>query len=180
MLLEYMKRYEKRTIVSSILMAVIAILLIIEPETMLNTVMLILGIGILIDGLISVIVYIFTNKEQRAFSNSLVEGTLALVIAVLILTNKKIMISIIPIIIGSWIIIKSIVKLQLALSIRSINEKSWILLMISAIITLVLGIIILVNPFSTMVTITVLGGILLLATAVIDIIDSICILSKLK
>ena len=90
MLLEYMKRYEKRTIVSSILMAVIAILLIIEPETMLNTVMLILGIGILIDGLISVIVYIFTNKEQRAFSNSLVEGTLALVIAILILTNKKI------------------------------------------------------------------------------------------
>ena len=100
MLLEYMKRYEKRTIVSSILMAVIAILLIIEPETMLNTVMLILGIGILIDGLISVIVYIFTDKEQRAFSNSLVEGTLALVIAILILTNKKIMISIIPIIIG--------------------------------------------------------------------------------
>ena len=72
MLLEYMKRYEKRTIVSSILMAVIAILLIIEPETMLNTIILILGIGILLDGLISIIVYVFTNKEQRAFSNSLI------------------------------------------------------------------------------------------------------------
>lgn len=180
MFMEYIKKYEKRSIISSIIMILVAILLIAEPATMLNTIITIFGIGILLDGLFSVILYFFTNKEQRIFSNALVEGTLEIIASILILINRGFMISIIPVIVGIWIIVKSLMKLQLSFNIKSADEKSWVFLLISSLITLVIGIIILVHPFDTMVTIAVLSGILLLVSGIVDIIESFCILRKLK
>lgn len=180
MFTDYIKKYEKRSIISSVIMILIAILLIVEPATFINTIIIIFGIGILLDGLFSVILYFFTDKEQRIFSNALVEGTLEVIAAILILMNKAFMISIIPVIVGIWIIVKSLMKLQLSFNIKSADEKSWVFLLISSIITLVIGIIILVHPFDTMITIAVLSGILLLVSGIIDIVESICILIKVK
>lgn len=180
MISEYIKKYEKRSIIGSIIMCLIAILLIAKPETMLNTVITLFGIGMLLDGIFSIILYIVTDKEQKIFSNALAEGILGILISVLILIKKDFVISIIPVIVGIWIIIKSITKIQLSLNIRSVDEKSWILLLLSSLITLVIGIIILVNPFDTMVSVTMIAGILLLVTGVIDIVESICMMRKLK
>lgn len=180
MFTEYIKKYEKRTIFSSIIMILIAILLIAKPSTILNTIITIFGVGMLLDGAFSIILYFFTNKEQRIFSNALVEGILEIIAAILIILNKSFMISIIPVIVGIWIIVKSLMKLQLSFNIKSADEKSWVFILISSLITLVIGIIILVNPFDTMVTITVLSGALLLVSGIIDMLESICILRKLK
>ena len=85
-----------------------------------------------------------------------------------------------PVIVGMWIIIKSIVKLQLSFNMKAMNEKSWILILISSLITLLIGIIALINPFEIMVTVTILAGGMLLGTGIIDLLESICIIKKLK
>ena len=90
------------------------------------------------------------------------------------------MIAIIPVLVGIWIIIKSITKMQLSFNVRSVNEKSWVLILISSLITLAIGIIILVDPFETMISITMLAGILLLTTGIIDVAESISMIWKLK
>ncbi len=180
MIAEYIKRFEKRTIISSIIMILVAILLIAKPETMLNTVVTVFGIGMLLDGIFSIVLYIATDKEQKVYSNALAEGILGILISILILIKKDFVISIIPILVGIWIIIKSITKIQLSLNVKTVDEKSWILILLSALITLVIGIIIIVNPFDTMVSVVMFAGILLLVTGVIDIVESICMLIKLK
>lgn len=180
MILEYIKKYEKRSILTSIIMILIAILLIIKPVAMLDTFVTIFGIGILSDGIFSIILYIITDKEQKIYSNALVEGIFGIIIASLILINKNVMIAIIPVLVGIWIIIKSITKMQLSFNVRSVNEKSWVLILISSLITLAIGIIILVDPFETMISITMLAGILLLTTGIIDVAESISMLWKLK
>lgn len=179
-MLEYIKRYEKRSIATSIIMILIAILLIIKPATILNTIITIFGIGMLLDGIFGVILYIITDKEQKIFSNALVEGIFAIIVAVLVLMNKNLVISMLPIVAGIWIIVKSITKIQLSFNVRSVNEKSWGLILVSALITLVIGIMVLVEPFATMVSVTVLAGIFLLTTGIVDVIESICMLVKLK
>ena len=45
MLLEYVKRYEKSSIIASILMLIVSILLILMPETILNSIVVLLGIA---------------------------------------------------------------------------------------------------------------------------------------
>lgn len=179
-MIKYIKEYEKRAIISSIIMMFIASLLIIEPATMLNTIVTIFGFGILIDGILSTILYIFIDKEHKMYSNALAEGVLEIIAAVLILLNKTFMISIIPVLIGIWIIVKSIIKLQLSLNIKTEVETGWIFILISSITTLAIGLISIIHPFDTMVTITVLSGILLLVSGVISIIESIYILINLK
>jgi len=180
MLLDYIEKYEKSSIISSILMIVMAILLMIKPETMLNTIVTVLGVVILIEGSISVILYFFTGKEARVFSSALIEGILSIIAAILILTNKIFVISILPIVVGIWIIVRSIVKFQLSFNMKAANEKAWIFILVSSIITLIFGIIAITHPFKMMVTIIVLSGIMLLVTGIIDIIESICIIRKLK
>ena len=72
------------------------------------------------------------------------------------------------------------VKLQLSFNMKAMNEKSWILILISSLITLLIGIIALINPFEIMVTVTILAGGMLLGTGIIDLLESICIIKKLK
>lgn len=180
MLKEYIKKYEKSSIISSILMIIMAVLLMVKPTTMLNTIINIFGGIILVQGIISIILYFFTDKETRVFSNALLEGIICVIASILILKNKEFMISILPIIVGVWIIIKSIIKLQLSFNMKAINEKSWAFLLISSIITLILGIIAVINPFEIMVTVTILAGGMLLGTGIIDLVESICMIRKLK
>ena len=71
MLKEYIKKYEKSSIISSILMIVMAILLMLKPTAILNTIITIFGLIILAQGIISLILYFIAGKEERAFSNAL-------------------------------------------------------------------------------------------------------------
>lgn len=180
MLKKYIKKYEKISILSSVLMIIMAILLMLKPTAILNTIITIFGLIILAQGIINLILYFIAGKEERVFSDALIEGILFTVISLLILKNKTFMISVMPILVGVWIIIRSIVKVQLSFNMKAADEKSWILLLISSLITLIVGIIAVINPFEIMVTVTILTGGMLLGTGIIDLVESVCIIRKLK
>lgn len=180
MITEYIKKCERRSILSSAIMILIAILLIVRPTEAVSTVMTVLGICLLVDGAFSVILYIAMEKQQKMFSNALVEGMVEIMIALVILMNSGFMLSFITVIVGFWIIIKSIMKIQFAVDMKSIDEKSWVLVFIGALITLSVGIFILVEPIASVATVTVASGIVLLIAGVIEAIESIAVLIKLK
>lgn len=180
MITEYIKKCERRSILSSAIMILIAILLIVRPTEAISTVMTVLGICLLVDGAFSVILYIAMEKQQKMFSNALVEGMVEIMIALVILMNSGFMLSFITVIVGFWIIIKSIMKFQFAVDMKSIDEKSWVLVFIGALITLSVGIFILVEPIASVATVTVASGIVLLIAGVIEVIESIAVLIKLK
>lgn len=180
MITEYIKKCERRSLLSSAIMILIAILLIVKPTEAVSTVMTVLGICLLVDGAFSVILYIAMEKQQKMFSNALVEGMVEIMIALVILMNSGFMLSFITVIVGFWIIIKSIMKVQFAVDMKSVDEKSWVLVFIGALITLSVGIFILVEPIASVATVTVASGIVLLIAGVIEAIESIGVLIKLK
>lgn len=180
MLLNYIKKYEKSSIFASLMMVAVAVLLIIKPDTMLNLVVIILGAGILLDGIIHVVSYILTSKEMKAYSNDLFIGIIGVLAGVIILVGKTIIISMIPIIIGIWLIVKAIIKLQIGLNLKSLEQKSWLEIFIMALVSFAFGVLVLLNPFGTAITVTVISGVFLLITAISDIIESFYIISKIK
>ena len=113
MIVEYIKKCERRSILSSAIMILIAILLMVKPETMISSVMTVLGICLLIDGAYSVILFVAMEKDQKMFSNALVEGMVEIIIAFVVLINSNVIVSILTTIAGIWIIIKSIIKIDL-------------------------------------------------------------------
>lgn len=180
MILEYIKKCERRSILSSAIMILIAILLMVKPETALNTVMTILGICFLIDGAYSVILYVATDKDQKMFSNALVEGMVEIIIAFVILINANVMLSIVTAIAGIWIIIKSIIKIQLSISVKNVDEKNWVLIFLSSLMTLALGIFVIMEPFDTAISVTIVAGVFLLITGIVEMVESIITLIRLK
>ena len=180
MIVEYIKKSERRAILSSAIMILVAILLIIKPETMLSTSVLIFGISLLIDGAYSVILYIVMEREQKMYSYALVEGMVEIMAAMFILMNSNVLISVISIIVGCWIVIKSIMKIQFPINVKNYEGRSWVVILMSAIVTLALAVYIFIEPFNSVVSVTVVSGVFLLITGIVELVESIVMLIKLR
>ena len=126
------------------------------------------------------ILFVAMEKDQKMFSNALVEGMVEIIIAFVVLINSNVIVSILTTIAGIWIIIKSIIKIQFSISVKSVDENSWIWILITAMLTLALGVYMLIQPFSTVVSVAVVSGVFLLITGIIEIVESIAVLIKLK
>lgn len=180
MFLEYIKKYEKNSLIINLLMILVSILLIVNPNGILNLVMIIFGIGVIIDGIFHVISFFRTEKEYKFFGGDLFEGILAIVAGVFILFNKTLIFSFIQIVIGAWIIVRSILKLQIAFNLKDNNSSKWVFVLISSIITFLLGVLVIINPFASMIAVTVVVGIILLVSSIVDLIETLTILNVLK
>ena len=180
MILEFLKKYEKESILISALLIIVAIFLIAKPGIAISTVVTIFAIVFLVDGIINIIAYIMEDAEIRAFSNELMMGILLVILGLIILLNQPLFISILPIMIGIWIFIKSIMKFQLAINLKSAVAERWGLLVVSSILMAILGILIIANPFEAIFTLTRFIGIMMLVAEVINICESVYFLQQTK
>ena len=180
MIIDYLKKYEKESIITSIVLIIVAIFLIVKPGIALSTAVTIFGIIFLLEGVFNIVSYVLEDAEVRAFSNELIMGILLMMLGAIILFNKTLFISIIPIMAGFWIIVKSIMKFQLAINLKSALAEKWGWILVSAIIMCIFGIVIIAHPFGAIFTMTRFIGIMLIITEVCDLIESIYILAKVK
>ena len=116
MILEFLKKYEKESIIISILLLLVAIFLIAKPGIALSTAVILFAVVFIVDGIINVVAYIMEEQQIRAFSSELIIGILLVILGLIILFNQPLFISMLPIMIGTWIFIKSIMKFQLAIN----------------------------------------------------------------
>ena len=180
MILDFLKKYERESILISALLIIGAIFLIAKPGIAISTVVTIFAIVFLVDGIINIIAYMMEDAEIRAFSNELMMGILLVILGLIILLNQPLFISILPIMIGIWIFIKSIMKFQLAINLKSALAERWGLLLVSSILMAILGVLIIVNPFEAIVTLTRFIGIIMLVVEIVNICESAYFLAQTK
>ena len=85
------------------------------------------------------------------------------------LANANAFATIVRVIIGIWIAYTGIMKLIYALNLKSLSSSSWIAVMIMAIITIIAGVYIAIDSS----ILIMVFGVILIAYAVIDIIEQI-------
>ena len=98
-------------------------------------------------------------------------GLTWLVGGILVICLRGFLISLLPIFFGLVILIGGIAKIQGALSFRRMNAGLWYLELIGAAVSLALGTIILLNPFSTALLLMRIIGAALLIEGVQDLIS---------
>jgi len=177
---EYIKKYEKNALIGSILMLILAIILIIKPMEFMEITIAIFGGILILDGIIHIISYFKMDKDMRIMSLELLEGIMETLGGILVLVSIKSLIAVFPILLGIWVVIRNIMGLQISMNLRDIPQSGWIGLFILSILSIILGIIIIFNPFSTIITISSLVGILLAITEIVNIVESSYTLLKLK
>ena len=177
MIKEYIKKYSKASIITSVIMIVASVLLIVFPKTMLDIVVYVISGALFVDGLIHLVTYFALTHDMRIFSNDLLEGILALLAGVFVAFNADAFISALTMIIGLWIVIKGLLNLQLSFQLQQIIEFNWFWIFLCAVLCVAF---IIVHPIDMAIGLTMAEGIVLLVTEVLSLIQTIYVLYKLN
>ena len=180
MFIEYVRKYEKISLLTSILMLILSIFFIMKPLESVILVINLFGGIIFIDGVIHLISYIKTDKQYRAMSFEFMEGIIEILVGILVIKSSAYLSTIFPIMLGIWIVVKSILKIQIALNLQTIPESRWVQMLIMSVITAIFGLIVILNPFSSLITVATLAGILVAIYETLNISESIYTLIKMK
>ena len=177
---ESLKKIYRVSIVSAVIFLIFGLFLVFQTENVIKTVSIIMGSLLLIIGIVPIVNY-FKNRIHNFFSSAgLLYGVFSTVAGLMILFNTKILATIIPILSGVWMIVNSVNKIQIAMELRDNKVSSWLITFIFAIIILIAGAFLIINPFASAVLLGKTVGIVIVIYTVLDIIDSIIIKVKAK
>lgn len=157
------------SILSSILFLILGILLINNPEQIVQVVSFIIGGILLIMGIFRIISY-FTSKDAYVFYDfNLIYGSLCAILGILVIIGGDVIASFFGIIIGIWIILSGISRINLSFKIKDAGVNYWFLSLLISILILIAGIYIIFVPGTILVTL----GFILIIYSVMDIIENI-------
>ncbi|MCI8446006.1 MAG: hypothetical protein HFH31_00770 [Bacilli bacterium] len=179
-MVESFKRLFRMSIFTSIFFIALGLFLVIKPDTTITAISYIIGGIIMVTGITFLIKY-FSNREQYGlFSGDLIFGVLSIVIGLVLILNPTALAKVIPFIIGVWILISSVTKIEYSMQLKSIDNRAWVYTMIIAIITFIWGLLLIFDPFGGAMAITQIIGIFILVYAILDFIEIFIIRKNLK
>lgn len=156
-------------VVVAMIYAILGIIIIINPQEMLNIVSLIAGIIFLIVGIVKVINYFILKGNYDFYNYELIHGLVAFLIGVIILAYTNTISMLFIILIGIWITYSGLISLTLSMKMQAIKIPSWIPIFIISLIMMIIGIYIIAAPESIMIFV----GALMIAYAVMELIENL-------
>lgn len=175
---KYIRKLGRNSIIMSILLIVGGLFMVANPIETINILMIIFGCLIVINGLVHLISYFSIKDEYRFFSTELAQSIIYIILGFVLVCNYDNISNLLPVILGIWIIVESIYKLQIALNIRDIYNSHWGILLAMSIITGLLGMVILFNPFETLALFVKIAGVVVIIVELIYIFEDFSIISQ--
>jgi len=157
----YLNPEDRHGLLLSILMIVIGLVLVIWPGHVMTTALAILGVALLVGGAISIVSW-YRGRGHDAGFLTLAEGLLMAVAGIVVLSAPKFLISIVPVAVGIVVLINGVVNLAQALDQRREGYSRWTLSLALAVLTIILGLLVILNPFSTMEMLVMAIGVVII------------------
>ncbi|MCX4249622.1 MAG: DUF308 domain-containing protein [Bacilli bacterium] len=179
MILEFAKRCEKNMLFSTVITLILGIILAYSPEGSIKVITGIIALMFLLIGILQLVDYIKQSKLEKMMSLSLILGILLTAVGVYLFINLESLANFITTLIGIAILIKSLFKLQYAFNIRDISDK-WFYNLIVGIAGIVIGIILLVNPFSSAKLFLRIIGIIFILGSIIELVETFMVLKTIE
>lgn len=140
----------------SIVYAILGLIIFLKSEIANSVVGTMIGIFFIIAGLIEI--YTFVDKSKiRLFKSNLIIGILNILLGVFIMLDPLTLVDILNISLGIWMLVAGISKFMLFLNLKGIQEESNKIFLVSALLLVFMGIIIIVNPFRSLVITKTIG-----------------------
>lgn len=175
---KWINRIFKSQAATAAVCIILGILLISMPEKFIKTVAFSVSLILLAIGLMHIGIYL-KNKEN-GFIMDLLIGIVLSVVGIFLLINSDILIRILPIVLGSIILVDSFWTLQASLHLKKMNFVRWPWLFGMTVLFIVLALVIIFNPFETMRLATIFGGIVFLLNGLADVFFLLILKNKEK
>lgn len=174
------KRIFWASIASTLVMLLFGILLFIFPETVIKSIAIAMGVIFIMIGVIPIINYFRFRATGFTTTFSFLLGIFCIVAGLILLMNENILGTIIPILTGVWMIINSINRISISMDLRDDKIPFWVITFIYAILTLVAGVLLILDPVNGGKLVTKTIGIIICVYSTLDVIDLILIRIKAK
>ncbi len=164
-----MKSFQKSLNWISIGYLIVGIALILWPEALLQTACYIIGAIVLIAGLSSIFSYLKIKDEMFSARVTLVIGIVVSGLGLFLLLQPKTVASILPVIVGLFVLFDGISRLQTAWHLKQAGYEKWWGMAIPSLISAGLGGLILFNPFGTAALMVQMIGLILTFEGIINL-----------
>ena len=133
------------------------------------------GIGAvcILIGLVHAVKYFTLNAREAVISNDMALGLAWIVGGLSVIIFKGLLVSLLPSLFGLVILVGGVIKIQSTMGFKRMNSGRWYWELICAAVSVVLGILILANPFSTALLMMRVIGISLLIEGGMDLVSRI-------
>lgn len=155
---------------------IIGIILLVKPDESVEFISILCGATVIMLGVGAWISY-FTKFRSTFLA---ILGTLAVVAGIILCVKYRSIISAVLFLFGIFVLVGGAVDLVSALEARKNDLKSWIISVVMAVITIVLGLLVIINPFNSVMALTRILGAGLIVYAVMDLITFIQIRKMVK
>ncbi|MEZ3445470.1 MAG: DUF308 domain-containing protein [Lachnospiraceae bacterium] len=134
--------------VNAVIMIILGLVLVIWPHILGVMLCYLLGGALIVMGAIQLIG--FLRGERLGFYNkfSMFMGIVLVLLGIWICTQPRIVLSIIPVVVGIIVLIHGLMDIQYTLDIKRTGSTKWWIALIAAILTLIVGLLLVFNPFT--------------------------------
>lgn len=156
----YLKSLKMSFLLAAILYVALGVVLLIWPDTTLTVLCYLFGGILLAYGVITIISFFVHDSAMGAFRLELVLGIVASALGVLFLIQPVFILSIVPVILGAYLAIDSLVNLKRALELYRLEYARWWVSLALSLLGVLLGAVVLFYPFQTQLLLfRVIGGV---------------------
>lgn len=148
--------------------ALLGLLLLIFPETATGALMWILAAALIICGAVRVYQYFKLSKKEALLGDRMVSGLILIAVGLIVGLAQRAIAGMFPFVFGCALLLGGIIKFQGAFDLRIVGYKRWYIALLAALLSGALGLVILLNPFATALTLMRVLGAFLLIEAVQD------------
>ena len=157
------KRIKWSYVVLSAMFLLLGIYLVVNPETSLVMICRILGAAMAVFGVMKIVLYFIREVEGVAIRFCIILGAL-------MLWRAPALTDILSVMIGLLVLVDSVFKLQVAVDSRRMGAHSWWVTLVCTVVCLVLGILLVFNPFDGKQVLTIMMGVSL----IVDGVQNLC------
>lgn len=175
---QFLKKMGWTSIITSLGFAIIGLIIAYNPNATFKVISYLIGIAFILFGIIKVIEYFKIKGSYDLYNYELVYGIITILLGVVVIVWSGMIETVLRIFVGIWIIYSGIMRLELSLKVQKMDSdsKAWVIILLIAVAMLLCGIYVIANPGTVIVTI----GIIMVVYAVMDIIEEIIFLKKVK
>lgn len=159
------------SLINSIITIIVGICLIFIPDLSNKVIGIITGIIFLLAGANSIYKYI-KRDGAKLYTLNIAFGILYLLLGIVIIVFPFSVSEFVTICLGIYVVVNGASKINYGVWLKKGSEESWLVTLVSGILLLIIGILIMFNPFVAL-TLTRLVGIFLLISGILDLASAI-------
>ena len=141
----------------SICLTLVGLIFLVYPDVSVTLIGIIFGLLITILGEVLIYTYL-KRREIPLFRFNLIYGILGVILGILTIISPFTFTQVITIFIGIWILYMAVIKIDFAVRLKLLEERSWLFLLVSALLEIFMSILIFINPFSNLIITEIAGA----------------------